>query len=84
MRRLFNIAIVVLLGYLIADRAVMHARAGETGAISCEDGAARVKSEARAKGFPDLAADSQAQMFESGCLVTGHAQVGNLIAHPRN
>ena len=39
MRQAFNIAVVLLLGYLMADRALMRAQAGEMGTITCHQGA---------------------------------------------
>jgi hypothetical protein len=39
MRQAFNIAVVLLLGYLMADRALMRAQAGEIGTITCHRGA---------------------------------------------
>ena len=38
MRQVFNIAVVLLLGYLMADRALMRAQAGEMGTITCHQG----------------------------------------------
>ncbi|MDH6151947.1 hypothetical protein OKW46_005937 [Paraburkholderia sp. WSM4179] len=51
MRQAFNIALVLLLGYLMADRALMRAQAGEVGTITCHQGAALVKSERVEKGL---------------------------------
>ena len=80
MRRAFNIAVVVLVGALIADRAVMHAQAREQGSISCADGAEVVRLGALSKGFSDAAASNQGEAFKSNCFVTGRAQAGDLIA----
>ncbi|HEY3600260.1 MAG TPA: hypothetical protein VGL08_22455 [Paraburkholderia sp.] len=80
MRRAFNIAIVVLLGYLIADRAMLHAQAQEKGSITCTAGAELVRLNALSKGFADPAASNQGEAFKSNCFVTGRAQVGDLIA----
>ncbi|MFM0727056.1 hypothetical protein PQQ53_25615 [Paraburkholderia strydomiana] len=80
MRQAFNIAVVLLLGYLMADRALMRAQAGELGTITCHQGAQLVKSNALKKGFGDIAASSQGENFLSSCLVTGRGQVGDLIA----
>jgi hypothetical protein len=80
MRRAFNIAVVVLVGFLIADRAVMHAQAHEEGSISCTQGADLVRINALNKGFSDAAATNQGDSFKSACFVTGRAQVGDLIA----
>lgn len=80
MRQAFNIAVVLLLGYLMADRALMRAQAGETGTITCHQGAELIKSNALKKGFAQAGASSQAENFLSSCLVTGRGQVGDLIA----
>ena len=80
MRQAFYIAVVLLLGYLMADRALMRAQAGELGTITCHEGASLVKSDALKKGFGEAGAGAQSESFLSSCLVTGRGQVGNLIA----
>ncbi|MGF6602445.1 hypothetical protein P3T23_007197 [Paraburkholderia sp. GAS448] len=80
MRRLFNIAVFALLAYLIADRAMVHAQAGESGSITCQKGAELVKLDALGKGFGETASSVQGENFLSSCLVTGQGRVGNLIA----
>jgi hypothetical protein len=80
MRRALHIAFIVLVGYLIVNRAIIHSHAGEPGSISCARGAEIVKSEALRKGFSEAGAQSQSEAFVSHCLVSGHANVGNLIA----
>lgn len=80
MRQVFNIAVVLLLGYLMADRALMRAQAGEMGTITCQKGAELVKQDALKKGFGEMGASSQGENFLSGCLVTGRGQVGGLVA----
>jgi hypothetical protein len=80
MRQAFNIAVVLLLGYLLADRALMRAQAGETGTITCHQGAEMVKVNALKKGFGDAGASSQGENFLSSCLVTGRGEVGGLVA----
>jgi hypothetical protein len=80
MRQAFNIAVVLLLGYLMADRALMRAQAGEMGTITCHQGAEMIKSNALKKGFGEAGASSQGENFLSSCLVTGRGQVGDLIA----
>ncbi len=71
---------LLLLGYLLADRALMRAQAGEVGTITCHQGAELVKANAFKKGFGEAGASSQGENFLSSCLVTGHGQVGDLIA----
>lgn len=80
MRQAFNIAVVLLLGYLLADRALMRAQAGETGTITCHQGAEMVKANALKKSFGDVGASSQGENFLSSCLVTGRGEVGGLVA----
>ncbi|MBW0449554.1 hypothetical protein EN871_01120 [bacterium M00.F.Ca.ET.228.01.1.1] len=80
MRQAFNIAVVLLLGYLMADRALMRAQAGEVGTITCHQGAELVKAKALRKGFGEAGASSQGENFLSSCLVTGRGKVGDLIA----
>jgi hypothetical protein len=79
-RQAFNIAVVLLLGYLMADRALMRAQAGEIGTITCHQGAQLIKTDALKKGFGEAAASSQGENFLSSCLVTGRGEVGGLIA----
>lgn len=80
MRQAFNIAVVLLLGYLMADRALMRAQAGEMGTITCHQGAELVKANALKKGFGYAGASSQGENFLSSCLVTGRGEVDGLIA----
>jgi hypothetical protein len=80
MRRTFHIAVVLLLGYLIADRAAMHAQAGAAGTITCAHGAQLVRSVAMRNGFSPAGSTSQGETFMSNCLVSGRGRVGNLIA----
>ena len=79
MRRVFNIAVLMLLAYLTAGRALTHAQAGEEGSISCERGAEMVRLGAMDKGFSEAASSGQGQNFLSGCLVTGEARINDQI-----
>lgn len=81
MKRAFNIAVVILLAYLITDRALMHAQAGEKGSITCQQGADLVRSNASGKGFSEIASAGQGENFLSACLVSGGGRVGSLVAH---
>jgi hypothetical protein len=45
MRRVFNIAVLMLLAYLTVGRALTHAQAGEEGSISCESSVQRAGAE---------------------------------------
>jgi hypothetical protein len=68
MRQAFNIAVVLLLGYLMADRALMRAQAGEMGTITCHQGAEMVKSNALKKGFGDAGGRSdRPRMTQAAC-----------------
>ena len=79
MRRVFNIAVLMLLAYLTAGRALTHAQAGEEGAISCEKGAEMVRVGAMGKGFSEAASSGQGQNFLSSCLVSGEARVNDQV-----
>jgi hypothetical protein len=79
-KRAFNIIIVMLLAYLIADRAAMHTLADQKESITCASGAELVRLDALRKGFPEAAAGSQGEGFMSKCLVTGRGRVGELVA----
>ena len=79
MRRVFNIAVLMLLAYLTAGRALTHAQAGEEGSISCEKGAEMIRLGAMDKGFSEAASSGQGQNFLSSCLVTGEARVNDQI-----
>jgi hypothetical protein len=80
MRQAFHIAVIVLVGYLMAGRAAMHSQAGVPGTISCASGAQVVKSNAMRMGFSEAGSASQSEAFMSSCLVSGRGSVGNLIA----
>jgi hypothetical protein len=79
MRRVFNIAVLMLLAYLTVGRALTHAQAGEEGSISCERGAEMVRLGAMDKGFSEAASSGQGQNFLSSCLVTGEARVNDQV-----
>lgn len=80
MRKVFHIAIAVLLTYLVADRAMLHAQAHDANTLTCSQGAEQVRRGALQKGFGDAAASSQSEAFLSGCLVMGSKQVGDRVA----
>jgi hypothetical protein len=79
MRRVFNIAVLMLLAYLTAGRALTHAQAGEGSTVTCERGAEMVRQGAVNKGFSESAASGQGQNFLSGCLVTGEARINDQL-----
>ena len=79
MRRVFNIAVLMLLAYLTVGRAFTHAQAGEAGSISCERGAEMVRLAAMDQGFSEAPSSGQGQHFLSGCLVTGEARINDQI-----
>jgi hypothetical protein len=80
MRRVFNIAVLMVLAYLTVGRAMTHAQAGGGGSISCEKGAEMVRMSAMGKGFSEVASSGQGQNFLSSCLVTGEARINDLVA----
>jgi hypothetical protein len=80
MRRAVHICLIVLLGYLIADRAIVRSEAGEPGTITCEQGADRVRLDALQQGFSAAGAHSQSEAFLASCVVTGHGTVDELTA----
>lgn len=81
MRQAFNIAVVVVLAFLLANRAMTRVQAHETGSLTCAQGSELVKAEALGRGFTEIGARSQGENFLSACLVSGSASVGDLLAH---
>ncbi|PLZ02587.1 hypothetical protein CY652_10815 [Burkholderia sp. WAC0059] len=81
MRPAFNITVVIVLVLLVANRAIVHVQAHETGSISCAQGSELVRIEALVKGFTEIGARSQGENFLSACLVTGSGQIGGVVAH---
>ena len=81
MRQAFNIAVVVVLGILLANRAVTRIEAHESGSLTCAQGSELVKAEALGRGFTTSGARSQGENFLSACLVSGSASVGDMLAH---
>jgi len=81
MRQAFNIAVVVVLGLLLANRAVTRLQAHESGSLTCAQGSELVKAEALGRGFTEIGARSQGENFLSACLVSGSASVGDMLAH---
>ncbi|AQH02250.1 adhesin [Burkholderia sp. KK1] len=75
MRTLFKAAVFALVAYLVADRAMLHARASDVTAAACSERAAQVEFDALAKGFDHAAASSQRDAARSQCLVSGRARV---------
>src|SRR5258705_6756063 len=71
MRKVFHIAVIALLAYLVGDRAMLHAQARDASSQTCAQGAQQKKLDALGKGFGEAAASSQGEAFMSGCLVTG-------------
>ncbi|MBN3786732.1 adhesin [Burkholderia sp. Ac-20353] len=81
MRRAVHIAVIALLAYLVADRALLHAQGRDASPQACAQGAERVKYDALGRGFDDAAASSQSEAFMSGCLVTGRGGNDATIAN---
>jgi hypothetical protein len=80
MRKVFHIAVIAVLAYLVADRALLHAQAREASTFACAQGAEQVKLDALGRGFDDAAASSQSEAFRSGCLVTGRGRPQEMLA----
>jgi hypothetical protein len=74
-RKIFHSAVVALLTFLVADRAMLHAQAHDASSRTCTQGAERVKLDALARGFDDAGARSQGDAFMSRCLVTGRGRL---------
>lgn len=81
MRQAFNIAVVVVLALLLANRAMTRVQAHESGSITCAQGSELIKAEALGRGFTEIGARSQGENFLSACLVSGSGSIGNIIAH---
>ena len=80
MRRVFNIAVLMLLAYLTAGREETGSQAGEEDAISCAKGARLVRLGAIDKGFSDAASSGPGQNFLSSCLETCEGRVNHVVA----
>lgn len=80
MRKAFHIAVIAVLAWLVADRALLHAQAREASTFACAQGAEQVKLDALDRGFDDVAASSQGEAFRSGCLVTGRGRQTEMLA----
>lgn len=81
MRQAFNFAVVIVLAFLLVNRAMIRVQAHERGSLTCAQGSELIKAEALGRGFTEIGARSQGENFLSACLVTGSASVGNLVAH---
>jgi len=81
MRQAFNIAVVVVLALIVANRTMTRVQAHEPGSITCAQGSALAKAEALGRGFNEMGARSQGENFLSACLVSGSASIGNIVAH---
>ena len=80
MKKVFTAAVFALVAYLVADRAMLHAQAGEVDAASCARGASQVEFDALAKGLSHAAASSQGDAFRSRCLVMGGSRPAATMA----
>jgi hypothetical protein len=80
MRRVFHIAVAVLLTYLVADRTMLHMQAQDTNSVTCSQGAEEVRLDALNRGFGEAGASSQKEAFMSGCLVMGTKPSGEMLA----
>ena len=80
MRQAFTMAVVMLVAFLITEKAVMRAQPAEQGSVSCAKGAELVRLNALGKGYSARVSTSQGENFLSGCLVTGRGRIGDLVA----
>ncbi|HTH60389.1 MAG TPA: hypothetical protein VL689_09560 [Paraburkholderia sp.] len=81
MRQAFNIAVVVVLALLLANRAMTRIQAHESGSLTCSQGSKLVAAQALVRGFTEIGARSQGENFLSACLVSGSASFGDIVAH---
>jgi hypothetical protein len=70
-RKAFHIAVLALLTWLIADRAILHAQTRDASTLTCAQRADQVRHRALDQGFGDAGASSQGDAAMSRCLVTG-------------
>ncbi|SAK95824.1 hypothetical protein AWB79_07271 [Caballeronia hypogeia] len=80
MKKAFNIAVFVLVAWLVADRTALHGTGRDVDAASCVRGATQVEFDALGKGFSHAAASSQGDAFRSQCLVMGGARSDEAVA----
>jgi hypothetical protein len=79
MRTAFHIAVVALLAYLVADRAMLRMQPHAPNTMTCAQGAEALRLGALVKGLPQAAASSQSEAFLSTCLVTGSQRLGDMV-----
>lgn len=71
MRYMVTAVFVLLFGFLIVNRTMLHANAGEKNSPSCVQAAGNAKQDSLKKGFSEAGANSQAENFLSRCLIDG-------------
>ncbi|PXW26341.1 hypothetical protein [Paraburkholderia caballeronis] len=81
MRQAFNIAVVIVLALVVANRTMTRVQAHESGKVTCAQGSELVKAEALGRGFTEIGARSQGENFLSACLVSGYGEIGKIVAH---
>ncbi|QBQ97890.1 hypothetical protein [Paraburkholderia pallida] len=81
MRQAFNVGVVIVLALLLGNRVMTRVQAHEGSSVTCTKGSELVRLEALARGFTAIGARSQGENFLSSCLVSGQAQVGDIVAH---
>ncbi|HKT98888.1 MAG TPA: hypothetical protein VJS30_20540 [Paraburkholderia sp.] len=81
MRQAFNVGVVIVLALLLGNRVLTRVQAHESGSVTCAQGSELVRLGALARGFTSIGARSQGENFLSSCLVSGQAQVGDIVAH---
>jgi len=81
MRQAFNVGVVIVLALLLGNRVLTRVQGHESGSVTCAQGSELVRLGALAHGFTAIGARSQGENFLSSCLVSGQAQVGDVVAH---
>ncbi len=71
MSKIITVAVILFFGFLVANKAVLHANAGEKGSISCTKAAEMARQSSLKNGFSELGARSQAENARVRCLIDG-------------
>ena len=69
MRKVIVLAVMVFFGFLIANKVVLHANAGEQSHVSCTQRAEMARVDSIKQGFSQIGALSQAENVLSRCLI---------------
>lgn len=71
MTKIVTVAVILFLGFLVANKAVLHANAGEKGATPCTKAAEMARQSSLKNGFSEEGARSQAENARVRCLIDG-------------